>query len=119
MHGTQDNDLPKPQFRPHPLRGKIPEMRQHDYDDMRCSIKRNGQRLPILKKGELIVDGWSRYQACLALGIPPLFNEINISDEDISDFASDLNFHRRHLAAENLLAALYSLSERAKRSLPE
>lgn len=77
---------------------------EHDDEEMSAlkeSIQRSGQLLPILVKGEKLVDGRARLKICEELGIQPLTLDIGeAANED--DYAKSVNMFRRHSSKAQL-----------------
>lgn len=78
------------------IRSIFPPVAQADYNALRDDIKRNGQLVPILVKGENIIDGFMRMQICHELNIQPIVHELGESAND-ADCAVSSNLFRRHL----------------------
>lgn len=93
---------------------QIPEMDSATFEDLVADIKQNGQREPIVLYENKILDGRSRYQACLKAGIEPVFTTLvdalspgEISTKTTKDeqntiaqrYVVSQNVHRRHLNA--------------------
>ncbi len=47
----------------------FPELSHAQYQSLSDSIASNGVNVPIVRMGDVIVDGWSRYNICRTLGI--------------------------------------------------
>lgn len=83
----------------HPVCDVFPKMSKDDFVELVLSIKRNGQRNPIILAPDgRIVDGRHRYEACQELGIAPIYKSLKESDSLI-EFVIDQNLKRRHLSA--------------------
>lgn|GEM_PF-6282197 len=66
-----------PMYTYHPACLYYPEISPVELEEMANSIKREGQKLPILIDDlNRIIDGRNRYKACLSLGIVPRFEVI-------------------------------------------
>jgi hypothetical protein len=85
----------------HPCADIWPLMTDDELDDLAADIAANGQMLPIITLGGLILDGRNRWLACERAGIKPWLQEIETDDPDA--VAWSLNEHRRH-ASENVRA---------------
>lgn len=76
----------------------MPKMKTQDYEDLKADISKNGLQVPILRYKGKIVDGRHRLQACIELGIRPIFSELPESANDsLEQIVVSLNWHRRHL----------------------
>lgn len=83
----------------------FPAAQDREFSELKKSILENGQTDTIkLLKGK-IIDGKNRYKACLALGIEPKTEEIQI--EDPLKYCLSQNLHRRHISESqrSLIAA--------------
>jgi hypothetical protein len=62
-----------------------------------CADIRSGLRFPIvIDKNSQILDGRSRYLACLATGTEPKFQVVNVEGAAAVAFVISANLHRRH-----------------------
>ncbi len=61
-------------MKPHPAAAVFPPLEGADLEALTRDIEQNGQLEPIVVHDETILDGNSRFAACLALGIgsPPM-----------------------------------------------
>jgi ParB-like chromosome segregation protein Spo0J len=83
---------------PHPLADLLPPMSQAEYEELRDSIRTNGQREPItLHRDGRVLDGKHRDRACIELGIPTASKTFDGPDTDLLELVLDLNLKRRHL----------------------
>lgn len=74
-------------------------MKEHEIEDMKDSITRQGLLYPIvLHRDGRIIDGRNRYIACKSLGIDPPSKVYEGTDEGIIDYCISANNHRRQLA---------------------
>ncbi len=89
-----------------------PEARVGLLKEMTASIRKHGQRVPIVMRGRQIVDGNLRWNACQALGINPNTVDVSALGKPIGDVDlwMVLNDARRHLSLNErgLLAVHYS-----------
>lgn len=61
-------------------------------------IRENGQREPIIRWGDVIVDGRNRFRACALAGRDPMFEHREFKDDaEVAMFVLSMNVHRRHL----------------------
>ncbi len=85
-------------------------------------IKMNGLREPIVKLGDLILDGRRRERGCHHAGVKPVYRQFGTRKTDGDDpleFVIDLNLHRRHLGeGERALAAARYATAQAGRPKP-
>jgi len=81
----------------------LPPLAEIDYQTLKSSIARDGQKVPILideDTGE-VVDGRHRLRACQELGIEPLFERRRFATpHDVERAHVLLNLARRHLSRE-------------------
>src|SRR5260221_619731 len=100
----------------HPLCQAFPALTETEYDELKESIRANGQLEPIVVNSKgLVLDGRHRYRACCELQITPVimsieeFCKVNRHESIPSDeqFIFDRNFNRRSLTpAQRMLVAL-------------
>lgn len=100
-------------YEPHPAALLLPPMAEHEFSELKRDIEKNGQREPIDLFDGMIVDGLNRFRACQALGITPVYREIEECDDPVA-YVLSKNLVRRHLtisqramvaaAAESLFA---------------
>ena len=77
----------------HPAALVLPELTTEEFEDLKGSIEKHGQRFPILVIDGQIVDGRSRYKACQALGIKA---KIEYADGEEPYTLSEIsNLHKR------------------------
>lgn len=80
---------------------KLPPLTAGEYVALRDSIGRHGQRYPILRGPNGIIDGVHRERACLELGIEPIYEDVDEDDaEELQSLAFVVNLARRHLTTE-------------------
>lgn len=79
----------------HPYAEIFPLMSDTEFDDLCADISINGQLQPIITKGNQILDGRNRFNACKKLGIVPKYKEYFGSD--VLAFVISSNLIRRHL----------------------
>lgn len=73
-------------------------MTADEYAALKLDIERNGLQQPIWIHENKIVDGRSRYRACVELGVEPRLREWSGSGS-LLNFVVSANLHRRHLNA--------------------
>ena len=61
------------------------------------SIKKSGQRQPIMVVGKMVIDGWHRLHACVLAGVEPDFEELTLTKEQIADMVIGNHQGRRHM----------------------
>ena len=84
------------EIKQHPLSSAFPSMSESDQATLTADIDKNGQLDAITLFAGMVLDGWHRYQACLALGRDPL-TCLLAADIDPVVFVMSHNMHRRHL----------------------
>ena len=79
--------------------GLFPRLNKVDMDKLVKSIEINGQFIPIAANSEgIILDGYSRLEACKRIGIEPHYNVFTFqSKEEELNFVVASNLTRRHL----------------------
>ncbi|MCW3997586.1 MAG: ParB/RepB/Spo0J family partition protein, partial [Candidatus Bathyarchaeota archaeon] len=89
-----------------PLYKKIlPQMSIEDFEELKISIKNEGQHYPIIANEDLeILDGHHRFRACIEIGIDPDFEVRKFEDKLIEKkFVIESNLRRRHLTSFQLV----------------
>jgi hypothetical protein len=86
-----------PKYNPHPLAEFFPLMEGQEFDELVGDIKRRGLHFPITIFDNQIIDGRTRYQACLKAGVEPRYVAFAGKAEDVPRFIISANIHRRHL----------------------
>lgn len=97
------------ELKQHPLSAAFPAMDEVDFVAMQDDIEDNGQREPITIFEGMVLDGWHRYRACVALGVEPMV--VQFAGNDPVSFVRSENFHRRHLTSSQRAAAVLALSD--------
>lgn len=84
----------------HELAELMPDMQEGELKLLTESIQKSGQRLPIILLDGKILDGRSRYAACLTLGIQPEVRNYDPEKDGTSPtlFVLEHNVNRRHLS---------------------
>jgi 16S rRNA G966 N2-methylase RsmD len=82
----------------HEITGLFPEMNPDEYAALKMDVERNGLQEAIWIHEGKIVDGRSRYRACVKLGIKPQLREWSGAGS-LLDFVVSANLHRRHMTA--------------------
>jgi ParB-like chromosome segregation protein Spo0J len=88
----------------HPAAAEFPLLGGREFEELKADIKERGLLKPIVKKGNVILDGRNRLRACQELNIHPLFIEYEGNDE--VDFIVGANILRRHLTSDQRVAIL-------------
>ena len=82
----------------HSLAAAFPPMAPDDFEVLKDSIERNGQRNPVIMWGSLLLDGAHRLLACLELEIEAKFEQwAGGTVQEARQYVLDQNLHRRHL----------------------
>ena len=86
----------------HPLCLLLPEPSEVDYADLKADILKNGLIDPIVLLDEQVLDGRSRYNCCLEVGIKPKYIQFSELGHKCSPtaFVIGKNLKRRHLTTE-------------------
>jgi len=102
------------QFEIHPAAYMFPAMNEQEFDELKEDIRENGQKIPIQRHGEKIVDGRHRLLACIQLGIDPIFQQMDAAnDSEIEKYSISANRIRRHLKEGKLALIGAELSKSA------
>lgn len=95
-------------YRQHPLSAAFPSMGAEDFQALKDSIESIGVQNPVALFEGMVIDGWHRYQAATALGLP--CPTIELGDTNPQDFVIAQNKARRHITQSQLalsVAAVY------------
>jgi hypothetical protein len=120
---------PRQKFTIHPLAAKFPDIPLKEFQELKNSIKTDGQLSPIvINEADQILEGRHRYQACQELGIEPTtiqFRDVlgeKFGQVSEAKFIFDSNYHRRHLSDDQRVALcaafLPELRAKTKRGRP-
>lgn len=96
----------------HPLCTLFPRITGFELECLKLDIKENGLRTPITTYNGMVLDGGNRLQACLSLGINPVFEEY--VGDNLSAFVLTSNLHRRHLTPGQQAAIVACVQDWAK-----
>ena len=91
----------------------VPAMQEQEFNELKESIRINGQFEPIIVDQDLVVlDGHHRLRACRELDIAPKY-EVKIfgSKEVEKAFVIEVNLHRRHLNSFQKIELAYQLED--------
>lgn len=80
----------------HRLARYFPLLNEEELDLLAESIRKNGQREPIVTYEGQILDGINRWRACQKLGIEPEYRELPEGTDPLQ-YVVDMNIRRRHL----------------------
>lgn len=85
----------------HEVANIFPMMSAEEFDELKRDIQANGQLMPIWILDDKIVDGRNRYQACVDLGIEPLYQVVPGHPDMVAllTFVISANEKRRHLTS--------------------
>jgi ParB-like nuclease domain len=96
-------------FQPHPLCALFPPIKGADFEALKEDIKEHGLRQPIVVCEGLILDGGSRYHACVEVGVEPAM--VEFEGDDPTSFVLSANLQRRHLSAGQQAAIVASVQD--------
>ncbi|MCL2172414.1 MAG: ParB N-terminal domain-containing protein [Candidatus Bathyarchaeota archaeon] len=99
----------------------LPVMSQEEFEQLRESIRTEGQHYPIIVSEDLVVlDGHHRFRACLELGVDPDFEVKHFENKLLEKkFVIEANLRRRHLNNFQLVELAVPLLEIEKALLKE
>jgi ParB-like chromosome segregation protein Spo0J len=91
----------------------LPKMSTEEYEELKASIKTEGQHYPIVANENLeVLDGHHRFKACVELGIEPDFEVRKFEDKLLEKkFVIEANLRRRHLTKFQLVELAVPLLE--------
>ena len=83
----------------------LPKMSDEEFQELKVSIKEEGQHYPIVANEDLqVLDGHHRFRACIELDIEPDFEVRKFEDKLIEKkFVIEANLRRRHLTKFQLV----------------
>ena len=88
-------------YQRHRLADLLPEMDADALSALTVNIGGEGLDCPIIVYEGKILDGWARYQACLASGTQPTFRDFDLRREgDPREFVLQRAFRRKQWAAQ-------------------
>jgi hypothetical protein len=82
----------------HPAADMLPLITLEEFEELKADIMRRGQRIPILMKGRVLLDGRHRMMVCQLLKLTPKIEQYGGNDE-VGEIISR-NIRRRHLTDE-------------------
>jgi len=91
----------------------LPQMSDEEFEQLKASIKAEGQHYPIIVNEDLeVLDGHHRFRACNELGIEPDFEVRKFDDKLLEKkFVIEANLRRRHLNNYQLVELAVPLLE--------
>jgi len=91
----------------HVLACLFPPMKPDEYEGLKTSLAQDGQQQPIMRFGDLVLDGVHRLAACIELELEPKFETFSGVGKELRAYVLAQNLHRRHLsvAQRALIAA--------------
>lgn len=99
------------QLKPHPLSALMPPPTPEEASNLARSISENGLKESIVLYQGMILDGNSRYAACLSSGVQIRTRQYSPEEDGPNprQFVVDKNLHRRHLTAAQKAAIAVKL----------
>ena len=91
-------------FEQHPLSAAFPAMSAEDFQALRDSIESIGVQNPVTLYQGMVIDGWHRYSAAMALGMA--CPTVELGDIDPRDFVLAQNKARRHVTQAQMALAV-------------
>jgi ParB family chromosome partitioning protein len=79
----------------HPIADLFPMLNESDLADLAADIKTNGLQIPLVKLGDVLIDGRNRMEACRIANVEPTF--VEYQGGNIPAYIISANLHRRHL----------------------
>ena len=89
----------------HPLSAAFPAMTAEEFEELKDSIEVLGVQNPITLHEGMVIDGWHRYTAAMAVGMPCPTVEL-AQDVDPREFVMAQNKARRHVTKAQLAMAV-------------
>ena len=94
----------------HDIANMYPMAMPSEFELLKQSIKDKGQKQPIIIYDNKILDGRNRYKACQELSIEPIYEVINVTDDEALDYSIELNSGRRNLdKSQKAMVGAYSI----------
>jgi ParB/Sulfiredoxin domain len=100
----------------HPAAEVFPMLSDDELDELAADVKANGLLHPIVVKGDLLVDGRNRREACRRAGVEPQVEELNGTDPVAYILATNVN--RRHLTKGQRAMAVAKLYPEGEKTSP-
>jgi hypothetical protein len=82
----------------HPAAAVFPMLADEALNKLAADIKANGLMNPIVRMGDVILDGRNRLEACSRANVVPSYREIQVQDPVA--YIVSANIHRRHLTTQ-------------------
>jgi hypothetical protein len=82
----------------HPAAAVFPMLADEALNKLAADIKANGLMNPIVRMGDVILDGRNRLEACSMANVVPSYREIQVPDPVA--YIVSANIHRRHLTTQ-------------------
>jgi ParB-like chromosome segregation protein Spo0J len=98
------------EYKYHRFADAFPMMSALEYRELVADINAHGQREPITRYQQEILDGRNRDKACQELGIKPMYTDFEGNDEEALALAISMNVVRRHLSQSQLAMVAADLS---------
>lgn len=92
----------------HPAAAVFPMMTDQGLDVLAADIKANGLKQPIVRMGDVILDGRNRLEACTRANVVPTYQEIETQNP--LAYVISANIHRRHLTTTQRAAIAAELA---------
>jgi ParB-like chromosome segregation protein Spo0J len=91
----------------------LPKMSDEEFEELKASIKQEGQHYPIVANEDLeVLDGHHRFRACTELGMEPDFEVRKFENKLLEKkFVIEANLRRRHLTSFQLVELAVPLLE--------
>ena len=87
-------------YKPHRFADFLPHAHKEDYAQLKGDIQKHKRNLvPIMIYEDQILDGRQRYRACMELGLEPVFEFFEGTDEDALGYVWSMNICRRDMSA--------------------
>lgn len=103
----------------HKYANLFPPMGEVEFNELKESIKQNGQREPVVLFQGSILDGRSRDKACRAIGKNVRSTHFGGNETDALKYVFDINFHRRHLTTSQKAAVVAEYADLVRPSNEE
>ena len=102
----------------HPLSAAFPSMEPEELEALTKDIAEHGQHEVIILYQGKVLDGWHRYQACIAAGRTPETANLPVGEDPVA-FVLSHNLHRRHLSQGQAALAVVTCNSWRKVGRPQ